>query len=126
MRLRQEAHQTALMLGVSLSREAAAFSMRYASAPTPGHAGFSLASEPTEAGLHKVRPRFVCCHAHGDETRPSRLMPDCQLAKQLRLGKAPTSPAFVSGVDLGMSARVGPAWFVREWLPGLKLAKAIQ
>ena len=124
--LRQEAHLTARALGLSLAVESAAFAMRYASAATPGHRCFDLSEAPTEAGLHKMRPRFLCCYEHGEECRPSGPMVACQLADQLRGNDAPTSPAFVSGVDLGMSARVGPAWFVREWLPGLRLAMAIQ
>lgn len=118
-------HAVTLRMGLSLAGEAAAFAMRYASARTMGH-GFSFRQAPGEFRVHKMRPRFVCCYEHGDECRPSGPLVSCKLADHLRLGKMPTSPDFVCSSDLGMSARVGPAWFVREWLPGLKLARAIQ
>jgi hypothetical protein len=122
----REVHETALHLALLRTREGASNAMLYASAPTPGHAGFSFDDAPTEAGLHKMRPVFVCCYEHGEECQPSGPAVDCRLADQLHPDRRPSAPAFVSGVDLGMAARVGPAWFVREWLPGLRLARAIQ
>lgn len=103
-------------------RRAALGALTYANAATPGH---GWQSEPTEAGLHKMRPVFLCCSEHAEPCRPSGPVVDCKLADALHPGRESALPAFVCGVDFGMSSRVGPAWFVREWLPGLQLVRAL-
>lgn len=122
MSLSHEAHQTLLVLALALARDAAAFAFSYASAKVAGPAEWNTA---TFAGLHKLRALFVCCWSHREECRPSGPVVDCSLADSLRLGSEPSYPAFTCGVDLGMAAQVGPAWFVREWLPGLRVVSAL-
>lgn len=123
MSLREEAHQTLLVLALALARDAAAFAFSYASARVPWNIPDDM--PPASHGAHKARPRFVCCTTHGEECRPSGPVVDCRLADSLRLGSEPSYPAFTCGVDLGMAAQVGPAWFVREWLPGLRVVSAL-
>ena len=69
--MREDAHQTMLALGLARAREGAANAMIYATARTPGHRDFDYAEAPTQSGLHKTRPAFVCCFEHREECRPS-------------------------------------------------------
>lgn len=104
--MRHDLHAAVLGLALSGARDAAHSAMWYANARTPGSPGFTFDEEPTEAGLHKMRPVFVCCFEHRETCRPSGPDEPCRLV-QLYPAEAARRPRLYLGADFGATPSRG-------------------
>ena len=124
--MRQEAHATVRGLALANLRTASLGALVYANAPALALLPGGMLGARSPSARHRYTPVFICCWRHREECyRPQRVA-DCALADQVNPLREANSPACVVGYDFGMNARVGPAWFVREWLPGLRMVGAIR